>query len=174
MAGYRSEFDTHQYPLFVTYYLQGRLRGCIGTFKQDHLGKTLQSYSIIAALKDSRFSPISNKELPHLTCEVSLLSNFEEINDPLDWEVGKHGIEIEFRDQNGKGPYRGTYLPHVASEQGWNQRDTLDSLLQKAGFYDGKLEDVKDKFVLIRRYQSLKKGVTYTEYQETFKQSYSV
>ncbi len=98
MAGYRSEFDGHQYPLFVTYYMQGRLRGCIGTFKQDHLGKTLQSYSIIAAMKDTRFSPISSKELPHLTCEVSLLSHFEEINDPLDWEVGKHGIEIEFRD----------------------------------------------------------------------------
>ncbi len=90
-----------------------------------------------------------------------MLSKFERIHDPLDWEVGKHGIEIEFKDQNGKGPYRGTYLPHVASEQGWDQRETLQSLLQKAGYYGGSLDDLAGRFVLIRRYQSIKRGITF-------------
>ena len=36
------------------------------------------------------------EEVPHLRCEISILSNFENIQEPLDWEVGKHGIEIEF------------------------------------------------------------------------------
>ena len=149
---YDGIFDSHKFPIFVTYYLDGRLRGCIGTFKEDALGQNLQNYSIIAAVRDSRFAPISAKELPRITCEVSLLSHFEKIEHPLDWEVGKHGIEIEFHDQEGGGPYRGTYLPHVASEQGWDQREALDSLLKKAGFYDGGLEDVMNSFILIRRY----------------------
>ena len=46
---------------------------------------------------------------------MSLLQHFETIENVYDWEVGKHGIEIEFLDANGK-MYRGTYLPHVASE----------------------------------------------------------
>ena len=41
---------------------------------------------------------MSENDLDHtLRCEISLLSDFEEITDPLDWEVGKHGIEIEFK-----------------------------------------------------------------------------
>lgn len=55
------------------------LRGCIGTFKADKLGETLQQYSLIAAFKDSRFPPISSKEVPHLSVEISLLSSFETI-----------------------------------------------------------------------------------------------
>ena len=36
------------------------------------------------------------------------MTDFEVITDPLDWEVGTHGIEIEI---NGA---KGTYLPNVA------------------------------------------------------------
>ena len=53
-------------------------------------------YSLIAALQDDRFPPIEESELPSLSVNVSILTNFEQIEDPLDWEVGKHGIEIEF------------------------------------------------------------------------------
>ena len=49
---------------------------------------------------------------------VSLLTNFEKIEDPLDWTPGTHGIEIEFT-KDGR-TYRGTYLPEVAEEQGWD------------------------------------------------------
>ncbi len=94
---YPPEFDELNYPLFVTYNKDGNLRGCIGTFAENKLGKTLQSYSLIAALQDHRFAPIDKEELPKLSCEISLLSNFEPIDDPLGWEVGKHGIEIEFK-----------------------------------------------------------------------------
>ena len=107
---YNKEFDSHSFPLFVTWHFDHKLRGCIGTFKADKLGKNLQEYSLIAAFKDSRFPPIQKKELPHLSVDVSLLSHFEDIQNPLDWEVGKHGIEIEFTDEKGR-LYRGTYLP---------------------------------------------------------------
>jgi len=40
-----------------------------------------------SALQDSRFDPISEEEFPKLTCAVSLLHDFEEVDDIMDWEV---------------------------------------------------------------------------------------
>lgn len=40
-----------------------------------------------SALKDSRFPPMTRDELPRLFCSVSLLTNFEDVCDYLDWEV---------------------------------------------------------------------------------------
>lgn len=40
-----------------------------------------------SALKDSRFPPLTREELPKLSCSVSLLTNFEDAGDYLDWEV---------------------------------------------------------------------------------------
>lgn len=94
------------------------MRGCIGTFASELLSFNLAKYAEIAAFEDRRFSPIKLSEVTQLEVNVSLLSNFEEITDPLDWEVGTHGIEIEFK--NSGRTYRGTYLPNVASEQGWD------------------------------------------------------
>ena len=51
MLEYPAEFDSHMYPLFVTWQKDGDLRGCIGTFADDQkLGETLQRYSLIAAV----------------------------------------------------------------------------------------------------------------------------
>ena len=48
-------------PLFVTYLYKGKLRGCIGTFSFGELSKNLGQYALIAALKDTRFDPISKE-----------------------------------------------------------------------------------------------------------------
>jgi len=70
-----------------------------------------------SALRDSRFKPISNDELNLLHVTVSILLHFEEGKDYNDWEIGVHGIRIEF--QNERGLRRtATYLPEVAEEQG--------------------------------------------------------
>ena len=62
---YPEDFDTVNAPLFVTWLKDGDLRGCIGTFAEDcKLGATLQRYSLIAALQDTRFPPIETSELP--------------------------------------------------------------------------------------------------------------
>ena len=106
----------------MTWQKNGDLRGCIGTFAEDgKLGETLAKYSLIAAVRDTRFNPISLQELPTLRCEISILSDFEVITDPLGWEVGTHGIEIEFKENlQDERTYRGTFLPSVASEQEWD------------------------------------------------------
>lgn len=48
---------------------------------------------------------------------VSILRNFEDGVDYLDWEVGVHGIRIEFHNEKGN-KRTATYLPDVAPEQG--------------------------------------------------------
>ena len=41
LQDYEPELDNHEYPLFVTWQKQGHLRGCIGTFRSDKLGRNL-------------------------------------------------------------------------------------------------------------------------------------
>lgn len=152
------------YPLFVTW-LKGEdkdLRGCIGTFAKEKLEKNLKRYTLLSAFKDDRFSPITKKELTSLSVSVSLLINFEIAENPYDWEVGKHGVEIEFEYKNR--PYGATFLPEIASEEGWDQKITLLYLLQKSG-YKGKLDAIIDK-IKTTRYQSVKTHLTYEEFKK--------
>ena len=122
------------------------------------MSKVLPEYALVSGLKDSRFNPISIDEVKDLTVAVSLLVNFQERQNCMDWEVGKHGIQISF----DHGMYRGTYLPEVASEQNWNQEQTLRHLIQKTGFY-GKFETVKDQIELTT-YESSKESLSFAEY----------
>lgn len=109
-----SEIADDSYPLFVTWNKDGNLRGCIGTFRADNLSKNLPDFTMSSALRDHWFEPIKLSEISKLEVCISLLLNFEKIEDPLDWEVGTHGIEIEFtKDER---TYWATYLPNVASE----------------------------------------------------------
>ena len=118
-----------KYPLFVTWLIgkKNDLRGWIGTFAEQSISKNLQQYALISAFQDTRFDPISKGEIKKLNCGVSLLCNFQDIEDPLDWIIGKHGIEIDFKHEGEK--YSGTFLPEVAEEQNWNQEETLEYLV---------------------------------------------
>ena len=150
------------FPLFVTW-TKGKnkdLRGCIGTFSSDNLEKNLYNYSLVAALRDRRFPPITINEIPNLNCGVSLLINFEDAKDCYDWEIGKHGIKIFF-DESGKN-FSATFLPEVPIEHKMDKNTTLEHLIRKAGFW-GELKDV-EKIIRLRRYQSIKLFMTYEEY----------
>lgn len=80
----------------------------------------LREYAITSALKDSRFRPICRDEFSRLSVSVSILRHFEDAADYLDWEVGVHGIRIEFINEKGN-KRTATYLPEVAPEQGMNK-----------------------------------------------------
>jgi uncharacterized protein (TIGR00296 family) len=159
------EFKGKSYPLFVTWTTgkEKELRGCVGTFEKDNLEKNLIRYTFISAFKDSRFNPISKDEVKNLNCEVSLLVQFEKAKSPIDWVVGTHGIDIDFKDHKGNS-YSATFLPEVAEEEGWDQKTTLQFLIRKAG-YRGSLESVYDN-IEVTRYQSIKKTISYDEYQK--------
>lgn len=88
---------------------------------------------------------------------LSLLVNFNEIVDPLDWQVGKHGVEISFKKYNRN--YSATFLPEVAHEEGWDQIQTLEELVEKAGYPNG-LEYVIEH-MKVKTYESLKVKLTY-------------
>ena len=48
---------------------------------------------------------------------VSILRQFEEARDYRDWDIGTHGIRIEFYNERGVKK-TATYLPEVAPDQG--------------------------------------------------------
>jgi len=60
-------------------------------------------------LNDDRFDPVDIDEVENLTVAVSLLVNFQENKKALDWQVGRHGIEIFFAQNNRN--YSATFLP---------------------------------------------------------------
>ncbi|KAJ3388922.1 AMME syndrome candidate protein 1 protein [Entophlyctis sp. JEL0112] len=153
------------YPLFVTWNVvkhgDTRLRGCIGTFSTRPLSTGLPEYARASAFRDRRFTPITERELPTLTCGVSLLVQFEPAGNYLDWTIGVHGIWIEF-DLDGRRE-TATYLPEVAEEQGWSHVEAVDSLLRKGGYMRKITEEFRVR-VKVTRYRSLKQTITYEEY----------
>eukprot|EP00730_Choanoeca_flexa_P016316 TRINITY_DN7678_c0_g1_i1.p1 TRINITY_DN7678_c0_g1~~TRINITY_DN7678_c0_g1_i1.p1 ORF type:complete len:244 (+),score=20.70 TRINITY_DN7678_c0_g1_i1:88-819(+) len=181
------EFTDDPYPLFVTWNIFDKryndyiLRGCIGTFTAQPLHSTLREYAITSAMKDRRFKPISLVEVERLQCGVSLLTNFEKRDSYLDWQVGTHGIWIEFELENGRTT-TATYLPEVASEQGvytsegcipsldatvnagWDHLQAIDSLLKKGGYRAHITEDLRQS-IRLTRYQSEKVKLNFADWK---------
>lgn len=154
------------FPLFVTWKIgrDQRLRGCIGTFSEMNLHSGLKEYALTSALKDSRFDPITRDELPRLSVSVSILQGFEEARGYLDWTLGVHGIRIEFHNERGS-KRTATYLPAVATEQGWDQIQTIDSLLRKGG-YRGQINAQTRNSIKLTRYTSQEIQMNYDQYRE--------
>jgi len=129
-------------PLFVTWEKETplprggaelNLRGCIGNLSPIPLRSGLRDYAINSAFRDRRFPPVKPNELSCLHCSVTLLSNFQPAESWDDWEIGRHGLSIEFVDQSNN-QYCATYLPSVCAEQGWSKEECVDSLIRKAGY----------------------------------------
>lgn len=160
----KPSFTDDAYPLFVTWKIgrDQRLRGCIGTFSPLTLHDGLKEYAITSAIKDSRFAPIKRDELSRLHCSVSLLTNFEECRDCYDWQIGVHGIRIEFNNERGHQK-TATYLPEVSKEQGWDHYQTVENLLRKGG-YKGDITPQFRATIRTKRYRSEKLSVSYQEY----------
>ena len=114
-----------QRGVFVTYKNKGKLRGCIGRFEaQTPLWQVVQAMAVASARHDTRFArnPITSTEEPNISVQISILSPMTRIRDPLDFIVGVHGLYIR------RGARRGTYLPQVATEQGWDKRTFITHL----------------------------------------------
>ncbi|XP_020080512.1 uncharacterized protein At2g38710-like isoform X2 [Ananas comosus] len=134
-----------------------------------------------AALKDRRFPPIQAKELPYLECTVSILTNYETALHFLDWEcrrgnsplatlpafydpmIGKHGLIIEFTDPDCNIRRSATYLPEIAAQEGWTKIETIDSLMNKAGYY-GFINESLRKKLHVTRYESTLYTMHYSDY----------
>jgi len=115
---------------FVTIRKFGRLRGCIGVFSADDDLPTTVARMAVSAARDPRFVdiPLSLAELKDLTVEISLLSPLTRIDNPFDFELGRHGIYVRH------GHHIGCFLPDVATERNWDKETFLGQCCQlKAG-----------------------------------------
>ncbi len=114
--------------VFVTVHVRGKLRGCIGVVEtSEPLSSSIVHCASGAALRDPRFSPVSEEELGALEVELSLLSRPA----PLlvsEIELGRHGLIVS------KDGRRGLLLPQVAVEHRLSREQFLAETCRKAGF----------------------------------------
>ncbi|WFC97430.1 hypothetical protein MYAM1_000143 [Malassezia yamatoensis] len=149
-----------------------RLRGCIGTFQPQEFPGGLARFARQAAFHDTRFSPISKQEVPRLDCAVSLLSPFESCKDYLDWQLGFHGVYIEFKHPlMPREELTATFLPEVATAQSWSKQQTIDTAIRKAGWNGAITQELLDS-LRVSRYTSSKCNASYAQYLR-WKQSQS-
>ena len=156
-----------QCPLFVTWEKcnsdasSWQLRGCIGCLSPRLLATAIEEYAVVSAFRDRRFNPVSLEEVQSLRVSVSLLVDYEDCKHVYDWTIGVHGIIIKFEVSGRR--YDGTFLPEVAKQQGWDDANTISSLIRKAG-YNGTITQELLDGIHCTRYQSSKFLATYAEY----------
>jgi AmmeMemoRadiSam system protein B/AmmeMemoRadiSam system protein A len=118
---------------FVSIYVDGKLRGCIGGFARENTLNDLVQQMAVSASCDRRFSSIEPEELDKMELEISVLSPLKKIDSIDEIVLGKHGIYIK------KGINSGTFLPQVATKTGWKLEEFLGHCSRdKAGIgWDG-------------------------------------
>lgn len=172
VSEYHVKFPNHFCPLFVCWEMLSKknspkLRGCIGSLTPRYLHDALEEYALHSSLRDTRFEPIQNSELPLLMCKVSLLHSTELSRHCFDWNIGKHGIIVQFEDRSGMlnldKTWSATYLPDVAMQEGWSKVKTIDSLIRKTG-YEGCITDDLRNSLEVTRYESSVTKMTFQEY----------
>lgn len=153
-------------PLFVTWTKRrnayDELRGCIGCLEPVTLRPGLSEYALRSSLQDRRFPPVRLDEVPALTCKLSILHQFEDCAHAHDWQVGVHGVLINFADGNGKR-YSATYLPEVAREHGMTREVAIQELVIKSGYSGACTKDLISRME-VTRYQSIVESVAYDEF----------
>ena len=106
----------------------GALRGCIGEIlPMRPLAEAVAARAVDAALRDPRFSPVSERELCNIRVEVSALTPPRRVDTWRDIVLGRDGMTLE------KDGCFAVFLPQVAPEQGWDLATTLSYLSLKAG-----------------------------------------
>ncbi|MCX6816632.1 MAG: AmmeMemoRadiSam system protein A [Candidatus Beckwithbacteria bacterium] len=133
---------------FVTLYINGRLRGCIGTPEAfEPLEKNIIRNAIEAATADWRFNPVTQDELPRLTLEVSVLTPLKPYHPKSTASLlsflskDKPGLVIE---QSGK---RALFLPQVWKELP-EPKEFVTQLCLKAGLSPTAWQDKNTEFFI--------------------------
>jgi AmmeMemoRadiSam system protein A len=135
----RSERLRRPARLFVSWHLGDRLIGCIGTVEPaPSLERGVVYHAVQAGLHDPRTPALRIEELPHLTCEISILSEprpLGVVGLPAIGRCltpGRHGVILRV------GHRRALFLPVV-----WRKlpevSEFLEALCRKAGI-DPELE----------------------------------
>ncbi len=94
---------------FVSIHKNGRLRGCIGTIGPvtDSVAQEIIENAVSASVRDPRFSPIREAELPFLEIHVDVLGKPEPISSMEELDVKRYGVIVSC------GAKRGLLLPDL-------------------------------------------------------------
>jgi hypothetical protein len=130
---------------FVTLTEDGSLRGCIGSLVADKpLGRAVASAGSSAAARDPRFLPVTERELPAIHIDVSVLGPAVPLRDPMAFRPGIDGIIVA---RDGR---RALLLPEVATDLGWGAREMLDAVCEKAGLEGHAWHDPRTRLFVFR------------------------
>ena len=151
-----SEFDSKfdfSSGVFVTLNKEDELRGCIGyPTPVKKLCDGLVDAAISAATRDPRFPQVDTEELDKITFEVTVLTSPEEIKveEHTDYlseiKVGRDGLIAD------NGFSSGLLLPQVPTEYGWDEKEFLENICQKAGLHK---DAWKEESTIISKFQGV-------------------
>lgn len=121
-----------RHGVFVSLYINGKLRGCVGSLLPDNaVYESVMENAINAAYHDCRFTPLSKKEFGDLKIEISILTD-PVLLDCIDAEHLLNKLNNEEGVIIKKGLRMATFLPQVW-EQIKNNEEFLEHLCIKAG-----------------------------------------
>jgi hypothetical protein len=111
VSGKEVEVDEDELPeilqqkagVFVTLKKNGKLRGCMGTFRpvQKNAAYEIISNAMTAAENDPRFPEVDKSELDEITISVDILSEPEKIDNKDELDPKKYGILVQGGHQSG-------------------------------------------------------------------------
>lgn len=117
---------------FVTIYVGGELRGCLGEIEpEDDLAEVVVRCARRVPVSDHRFDPVRPWELGALTFKVSALTPLEPVAALEEIRLGEHGLLVRHDGRVG------LLLPEVPVEYGWDLPTFLAHLWRKAGLPSG-------------------------------------
>lgn len=119
-----------RHGVFVSLKINGRLRGCIGTFEpaSSSVAEEVIFNAINAATEDPRFMPVTLSELEHIDISVDILSSPERIKSTNELGTERYGVIVK------SGHKRGLLLPDIEGVNSVEQQ--VDIARSKAGIAD--------------------------------------
>jgi AmmeMemoRadiSam system protein A len=135
-------------PCFITLYLNGQLRGCIGSLKAHRpLIEDIIHHAHAAAFGDPRFFPLTKEEFENIKIHVALLSERETIQFDSEADLIRKlrpHIDGLILTENGK---TGTFLPAV-----WESLPDPKQFLNQLKVKAGLKEDYWSNTIKVERY----------------------
>ncbi len=144
LPGDLGELEKQRAGVFVSLKKNGQLRGCIGTFLPvyDNIAEEIRNNALAAGLRDPRFTPVREQELPSLVYSVDILTAPEHCQKD-DLDPHRYGVIVR------SGNKSGLLLPDLEGVDTVEQQ--LNIALQKGGISPG--EDYSIQRFEVQRYK---------------------
>lgn len=130
---------------FVSIHKNGSLRGCIGTIAPttDSIACEIMQNAVSASVRDPRFSPITEEELPFLDISVDVLGAPEPVDSMDELDVKRYGVIVT------SGRKRGLLLPDLDGVDSVEQQVAIAA--QKGGIREDERRTLQ-RFEVIRHH----------------------